>query len=120
VLKVAALGSIVCYLGIGVFNYWWVSLICFIGIEIIMALWGAALSTWLNEHIPSETRATLLSAYSTIFAVFYAMYQPVIGKIIDSVGKQSYFIGVAILFICLLIILVRGGESSEESGGGSA
>ena len=117
VLKVAALGSIVCFLGIGVFNYWWVSLLCFIGIEIIMALWGAALSTWLNEHIPSEIRATLLSAYSTIFAVFYVIYQPIIGRIIDLIGKQTYFVGVAIFFICLVIILVKGGESSEESSG---
>ena len=85
-----------------------------------MALWGAALSTWLIEYIPSEIRATLLSAYSTIFAVFYVIYQPIIGRIIDSVGKQSYFIGVAIFLICLIVILVKGGESSEESRRDSA
>ena len=115
VLKVAALGSIACFAGIGIVTYWWASLICFIGIEIIMAVWGAALSTWLNEHIPSETRATLLSAYSTIFAVSYVVYQPIIGKVIDLIGKQSYFIGVGIFFLCLVIILVKGGESNGES-----
>lgn len=116
VLKIAILGSIVCFVSIGIFNQWWVSLICFIGIEIIIALWGAAFSTWLNEYIPSEIRATLLSAYSTIFAVFYAIYQPVVGKIIDYIGKQSYFIGVVIFLICLIIILLKGGEPSEEYG----
>jgi MFS family permease len=114
ILRLVGFTAILCYLGTGILNVWWASLTCFIGIEIVIAIWGAAFYTWINEYIPSEVRATLLSAYSTIFAVSYAVTQPLLGKTIDILGKSSYFVGIAFFLICLLIIQVKGGSAGGK------
>ena len=115
ILKVVALGSIVCYAGVGLLNVWWASLACFICIEMIIAVWGASFYTWINEYIPSEIRATLLSAYSTIFAVCYAVFQPILGKTIDFLGKNSYFVGIILFLICFLVVVLKGGNMHEKN-----
>lgn len=113
VLKVVLVGAILCYLCVGLLAQWWASLACFVGIEAIIAVWGAAFYTWINQYIPSEVRATLLSAYSTIFAVCYAVSQPFVGKTIDIFGKSSYFVGITLFLTCLLIIVLKGGDMHE-------
>ena len=115
VLKLVAFTAIVCYAGVGFMNTWWASLTCFIGIEIIIAIWGAAFYTWINEYIPSEVRATILSAYSTIFAVSYAVFQPLLGKTIDILGKNSYFVGIIFFLICLFIVYLKGGGARDNN-----
>ncbi|MBU7000855.1 MAG: MFS transporter [Theionarchaea archaeon] len=114
ILRLVGFSAILCYLGMGILNMWWASLTCFVGIEIIIAIWGAAFYTWINEYIPSEVRATLLSAYSTIFAVSYAVTQPLLGKTIDILGKSSYFVGIGFFLICLLLIQVKGGSAGGK------
>ncbi|MGE0599475.1 MAG: MFS transporter [Dehalococcoidia bacterium] len=56
------------------------------------------IDTYLNQHTPSETRATVLSVASLVMSAQVAFFEPVIGFITDDISLQAAFAFVAIYF----------------------
>lgn len=56
------------------------------------------IDTYVNQHTPSETRATVLSVASLVMSVQVAFFEPVVGFITDDISLQAAFAFVAIYF----------------------
>ncbi len=56
------------------------------------------IDTYLNQHTPSETRATVLSVASLVMSVQVAFFEPAVGFITDDISLRAAFAFVAIYF----------------------
>lgn len=65
---------------------------------VIQGVLRPTLDTYLNEHIPSDRRATVLSTSSLVLSVGLAFFEPTIGFIIDEISIQAAFGFVAFFF----------------------
>lgn len=64
------------------------------------------LNVRINRNIPSKSRASLLSVYYAILSIFVAIFDPIMGKLLDIYGinKVYYIIGtIGIVLSCLLL-----------------
>ncbi len=60
------------------------------------------MDTYINEHTPSETRATVLSVSSLVLSLQVAFFEPVVGFIADDVSIRVAFAFVAAYFAVVL------------------
>lgn len=85
-----------------------------IGVLCLVRIWIATvkpiLSVSINEKLPSASRATLLSIYTAIISIFLAMFDPIMGLVMDRYGVRGAFIGV--IGICIILIFTLAMEKN--------
>jgi sugar phosphate permease len=88
-------------------------------IAVIIIGWaGTARTTYLNtimnEYVPSENRATILSAISTLNTLVYALMNPLIGFLADYSLRLSFFVVGLIPLMVLIFIPFTKSEKNTE------
>lgn len=88
-----------------------------IGILCLVRIWIATIKPLLNisinEKLPSASRATLLSIYTALISIFLAIFDPIMGLVMDMYGVRGAFIG--IIGICIILIFVLDMEKNLGS-----
>jgi predicted MFS family arabinose efflux permease len=69
---------------------------------LIQGFMRPTIDTYVNQHTPSETRATVLSVSSLVLSVQVAFFEPVVGFITDDVSIQAAFAFVAVFFLLVM------------------
>lgn len=101
-------------------GFWWVALfkgegIAFIGISLIEGIIFVTTSQMINERIPSEQRATLLSFQSMFFSSLMIVVFPMIGKMGDYFGlKRAFGLLAVIAMVALTAIFVKAGVRTKD------
>lgn len=88
------------------YNFIGIGILCFTRIWI--ATIKPLLNTSINEKLPSASRATLLSIYAALVSIFLAIFDPIMGLVMDVYGIRGAFIG--IVGICMILIFILTGE----------
>jgi len=74
---------------------------------------------YLNERIPSDRRATVLSIMSLVFALQVAFFEPLLGQFTDEISLTAAFVFAACYFVVLmppLLFLWRRAQGSAPGG----
>ena len=71
---------------------------------IIQGFTRPTVDTYINQHTPSETRATVLSVSSLVLSLQIAFFEPVVGFITDDISIRAAFGFVAVYFLSLIHI----------------
>lgn len=61
-------------------------------------------SNYINQAIPSDKRATIISVGSMIFSFIMIIFFPLVGKLIDVFGTEKAFIGMGFVLMILSFI----------------
>jgi MFS family permease len=69
---------------------------------LIQGFMRPTIDTYLNQHTPSETRATVLSVSSLVLSLQVAFFEPVVGFITDDVSIRAAFAFVAVYFLVVM------------------
>lgn len=69
---------------------------------LIQGFMRPTIDTYINQHTPSETRATVLSVSSLALSVQIAFFEPVVGFITDDVSIRAAFTFVALFFLAVM------------------
>ena len=69
---------------------------------LIQGFMRPTIDTYINQHTPSETRATVLSVSSLVLSVQVAFFEPVVGWITDEVSIRAAFGFVAVFFLVIM------------------
>ncbi|HEY8173479.1 MAG TPA: MFS transporter [Dehalococcoidia bacterium] len=80
----------------------------FLPVGLVAGMQNPALATYVNERIPSERRATMLSVQSVVGSLIFAIVQPIAGVLADHLGLQGLFLtfGIATLTVCPAILIL--------------
>lgn len=100
-LAVSAVVIVVCYLGLAGID----ATIAFAFFALPAAVSGLIdpiVSTHLNERIPSDRRATVLSVLPLLFALQAAVFEPALGFFADGLGLRTAFLFAAVYFGVLM------------------
>ncbi|HEY4669388.1 MAG TPA: MFS transporter [Tepidiformaceae bacterium] len=101
VLVVASVGVIGSYAGLWLFDT--SAAFAFFGISALMAgITRPLIDTYLNERIPSEMRATVLSVMQLFFSLQVAFFEPALGFFADGISLAAAFIFAAIFFAAIM------------------
>jgi MFS family permease len=91
-----------------------------IGVMLLEANWGFFMplsSSYINHHIPSKYRATIISMNGFFFGISIIIFGPLFGKIMDLYSFKTTFIIMIFLALISLIItftlIKNGGENYE-------
>jgi MFS family permease len=68
---------------------------------LIQGFMRPTIDTYINQHTPSETRATVLSVSSLTLSLQVAFFEPIVGFITDDVSIRAAFAFVSIYFLCV-------------------
>lgn len=110
---ISAISFLIIYLTAAIlYNYIGIGVLCLtrIGIATIRPLLNVA----INDNLPSMSRAMLLSIVTAIIRISSAIFDPLIGMVIDNFGIKGAFIGVISICIILIFVLLKGAFSSAE------
>ncbi len=69
---------------------------------IIQGFMRPTIDTYVNQHTPSETRATVLSVSSLVLSVQVAFFEPLVGFITDGISIRAAFGFVAVFFLVVM------------------
>lgn len=69
---------------------------------LIQGFMRPTIDTYINEHTPSETRATVLSVSSLVLSAQIAFFEPAVGFITDGISIRAAFAFVTIFFLVLM------------------
>lgn len=83
------------------------SVLFYVGVTWARAARGVFVSFLLNEKVPSDLRATILSMDSMFFRLVFAVVAPLLGFVIDNYTLGDGFILVGIVFGILAVIPYR-------------
>lgn len=101
VLLLACLGIIGSYSGLALVDA--SPAFAFFGMSSLMAgLSRPVIDTYLNERIPSDRRATVLSLMQLAFSLQVAFFEPALGFLTDEVSITSAFVFSAAYFVVLM------------------
>lgn len=125
ILLVASVGVIGSYAGLSVFDT--SAAFAFFGLSALMAgVTRPLIDAYLNERIPSEMRATVLSVMQLLFSLQVAFFEPALGFFADGISLTAAFVFAAIFFAAtmppLLLLWLRAhrGTPLEEATGREA
>lgn len=79
----------------------YVGLACFAVIGVTNALMRPSLSTVLNRLVPSEVRASVLSAQSLLYSLLLALAQVGVGFLVDGAGMNTTLVVMSTTFLLL-------------------
>jgi MFS family permease len=106
-----------CSLAVAGIDHSWV-FVAFLGMGVVAGAQNPLLATYINERIPSERRATILSVQSVIGNMIFAGIWPLNGIIADAFGLRALFFMFAVLtavFGIASIALWSRAESRERA-----
>ena len=69
---------------------------------LIQGFMRPTIDTYLNQHTPSETRATVLSVSSLVMSLQIAFFEPVVGFITDDISIRAAFGFVSAYFLVVM------------------
>jgi MFS family permease len=69
---------------------------------LIQGFMRPTIDTYVNQHTPSDTRATVLSVSSLVLSVQVAFFEPVVGWITDEVSIRAAFGFVSVFFLLVM------------------
>ena len=69
---------------------------------LIQGFMRPTIDTYLNQHTPSETRATVLSVSSLVMSLQIAFFEPVVGFITDDISIRAAFGFVSVYFLVVM------------------
>jgi len=83
----------------------WLSIPGFLGMRIVKSLSYALRGQYLNDHLPSLGRATVLSTASMVYGLSFAAFRVGGGAVADLLGARTAVVGlaVAVAVVCLLL-----------------
>lgn len=70
--------------------------------SLIQGMMRPTIDTYVNEHTPSETRATVLGVSSLVLSLQVAFFEPIVGFITDDISITAAFGFVAVYFAVVL------------------
>jgi len=70
--------------------------------SLIQGFMRPTIDTYVNQHTPSETRATVLSVSSLVLSLQVAFFEPIVGFITDDVSIRAAFAFVSIYFLVVM------------------
>ena len=94
------------YVLLAVINYKW-GLIFIATIYIIRGIKTPIIMNYLNQHINSDIRATVISINSFIFRLTFILIAPIIGWIIDIYSFKIALISYGLIFLLITIYAVK-------------
>ena len=113
-----ALISIVSLVGLGFLKSY--SIIFFLSISITGGVAYTIFSAYINERLPSEYRATILSFDGLCFSVFMIAVFPLFGLLADKMDFHLTFGILALLYIPIMVLLtIKINKHSKDSIGGA-
>lgn len=115
-LLMACVGIIASYSGLALIDA--SPAFAFFGISSLMAgLSRPVIDAYLNERIPSDRRATVLSLMQLAFSLQVAFFEPALGLLTDEVSITSAFVFSAAYFVVLMPpLLVLWRKAHRASG----
>ncbi len=84
-------------------NFW--GLIILVALSVVRGIASPYFYTKLNDNIPSENRATILSCASLLISLFVALISPLTGLIADNFGLKFTYLSISCLIIVFSTIL---------------
>lgn len=115
IIKVATFAVVIALGGIAFTRY---EVVFFIMMSCIDGVLFVAFSDYINQLIPSEHRATLLSFQSMVFSMLMIVYFPIFGFVASEFGFKISFLMLWITALPLMLFTyfkLRGSISNEES-----
>lgn len=100
IIKTTTLFALLCLAGIAFMPFQAVYFVLFMGID---GLLFVAFSDYINQIIPSEHRATLLSFQAMVFSVMMIVLFPIVGLIADLWGFKTAFVTIFILAVPIML-----------------
>jgi MFS family permease len=91
--------------------------VAFLPVGMVAGMQNPVLATYVNERIPSERRATMLSVQSVVASILLAGLEPLAGFISDAAGLQAMFLGFALMSAIVapaILLLWTKSEAAEE------
>ncbi len=98
IVSIACLAIIACYIGLGVFNTN-AAFVFFALPSLVAGLTRPIVDAHLNERIPSEQRATVLSTMQLVFSLQVAFFEPALGFFADGISLSAAFLFAAAYFV---------------------
>jgi MFS family permease len=88
----------------------------FLGVGAVAGSQFPILAAYVNERIPSERRATMLSVQSLVYSVIIGVTLPLAGLIADQYGLRAVFLvlGVVTLIGCIIPLVLWSRAESKE------
>ncbi|MGI8926420.1 MAG: MFS transporter [Tepidiformaceae bacterium] len=118
-LLTACLGVVASYGGLALFNT--TPAFAFFALSALMAgLTRPTIDAYLNDRIPSEKRATVLSIMQLCFALQVAFFEPALGFLADDVSLTAAFAFAVAYFLVLmppLLLLWRRANGAGSAAG---
>ncbi len=87
----------------------------FLGMGVLRRVAGPVESTWLNQRIPSEVRATVLSASTQCDSFGQFLGGPALGALARGFGLQTAFLTTAALLLPLQGLYARAGRRQQPA-----
>ena len=108
---------IVANLALAGIDYGWAAA-GFLGIGVVAGLQPPIIATYVNNRIPSERRATILSVQSVVQSGILAICEPIGGLVADQFGLRAVFLTFAVLTVLfafpLLLLWTRAERQQSE------
>jgi MFS family permease len=118
-LLVLTVASAAALLVIGLFPRFWVVLILLAAWALVFAAAGPIRQAFLNDRIPSEQRATVLSSDNMLGSLGGALAQPGLGRIAQTSGYPASYLAAAAVELLALPFLLLAAAKDRRSEGGS-
>ena len=98
---IACIGMVIAFTGLSAVDRTFVFAL-FAVPSLIQGFMRPTIDTYVNEHTPSETRATVLSVSSLVLSLQVAFFEPIVGFITDDISLRAAFAFVALYFALVL------------------
>ena len=118
-LLVLTVASAAVLVAIGLVPRFWVVLILLAAWALVFAAAGPIRQAFLNDRIPSEQRATVLSSDNLLGSLGGALAQPGLGRIAETGGYPASYLAAAGVELLSLPFLLLAAAKDRRSDGGS-
>ena len=95
----------------------WLAIPGFVGMRIVKSLTYAFRGQYLNDHLPSLGRATVLSTASMVYGVSFVVFRVGGGAIADAVGAKLAIVALAVAVAVATQSLRLFGDPVQEADG---
>jgi MFS family permease len=110
----STLGWGVLFLGIALSRSLLLSILFFVGIEVLYAIRSAAIVTFENRVVTQRNRAVVLSFLGTVTAVFGVVANPAIGAVADGWGLRGLYQLAALSALLSALAALAASRNSES------
>ncbi|HCC33954.1 MAG TPA: hypothetical protein DEQ28_08695 [Clostridiales bacterium] len=120
VTVLSTLGWGVLFLGIALSRSLLLSILLFVGVEVLYAIRSAAILTFENRVVSQRNRAVVFSFLGTVMAIFGLVANPIIGAVADGWGLRGLYHLAALSALLSALASLAASRSSESAPGKEA